>query len=61
MRPVLAYRLEQAWKERRAHHLELERLWVRDLDRRLVVVGRVEPRKVFFVGTLGYTRLLFSL
>jgi hypothetical protein len=57
VRPVLTYRLEQARQERRAHHLELERLWVRDLDRRLVVVGRVEPRKVFFVGALGYTRL----
>ena len=53
MRPVLAYRLEQTRQERRAHYLELERLWVRDLDRRLVVVGRVEPRKVFFVRTLG--------
>ena len=52
VRAVLADRLEQAWQERRAHDLELERLGVRDLHRGLVVVRRVEPRKVFFVGAL---------
>ena len=52
VRPVLSDRLEQARKERGAHHLELERLGVRDLDRRLTVVGRVEPSKVFFVRAL---------
>jgi hypothetical protein len=52
VRPVLPHRLEQAREERCAHHLELERLGVRDLDRRLAVVGRVEPSKVFFVRTL---------
>ncbi len=52
VRPVLPDRLEQAWQQRRAHHLELERLGVRDLDRRLAVVGRVQPSKVFFVGAL---------
>ena len=51
VRAVLADRLEQARQERRAHDLELERLGVRDLHRGLVV-GRVEPRKVFFVGAL---------
>ena len=56
MRPVLAYRLEQALQERRTHYLELERLWVRYLDCRLVVVGRVKPGEVFFVGALdGHT------
>jgi hypothetical protein len=52
VRPVLPDRLEQAREERGAHHLKLERLWVRDLDRRLTVVGRVEPSKVFFVRAL---------
>ena len=52
VRAVLTDRLEQAREERRAHHLELERLWVRNLDRRLAVVGHVEPRKVFLVGAL---------
>lgn len=56
VRPVLPDRLEQARKERGAHHLELERLGVRDLDRRLTVVGRVEPSKVFFVRALGTKR-----
>ena len=52
MRAVLAYRLEQALQERRAHYLELERLGVSDLDCGLVVVGGVEPGEVFFVGAL---------
>ena len=52
VRAVLSDRLEQARQERRAYHLELERLWVRDLDRRLAVVGRVEPSKVFLVRAL---------
>ena len=52
VRAVLADRLEQARQERRAHHLELERLGVRDLHRRLAVVGRPEPGKVFLVGAL---------
>ena len=52
VRPVLPHRLEQAREERGAHHLELERLGVRDLDRRLAVVGHVEPSKVFFVRAL---------
>jgi hypothetical protein len=52
VRAVLSNCLEQARQERRAHHLELERLGVRDLDRRLTVVGRVEPSKVFLVRAL---------
>jgi len=52
VRSVLPDRLEQAWQERRPHHLKLERLGVRDLHRRLAVVGRVEPRKVFLVRAL---------
>ena len=53
VRPILPYRLEQAWQERRAHHLELERLGVGDLDCRLAIVDRLEPRKVFLVGALA--------
>ena len=52
VRAVLPDRLEQARQERRADHLELERLGVRDLHRRLAVVGHPEPREVFLVGTL---------
>jgi hypothetical protein len=52
VRPILPNRLQQAWQERRAHHLELERFGVGDLDCRLAIVGRLEPRKVFLVGTL---------
>ena len=43
VRPILPYRLQQAWQERRAHHLELERFGVRDLDCRLAIVRRLEP------------------
>lgn len=53
VRPILPYRLQQARQERRAHHLELERLGVRDLDCRLAIVGRLEPRKVLLVGALA--------
>ena len=56
VRPVLPDRLEQAWQERRAHYLELERFRVRDLDCRLAVVGCPEPGKVFFVGALQRER-----
>ena len=52
VRSVLPDRLEQAWQERRAHHLELERLGVRDLDRRLAIVDGIEPSKVFLVRAL---------
>jgi hypothetical protein len=53
VRAVLPDRLEQAREERRAHHLELERFRVRDLDRRLAVISRVEPGKIFLVGALA--------
>jgi hypothetical protein len=53
VRPILPDRLQQPWQERRAHHLELERLGVGDLDRRLAIVGRLQPREVFLEGALA--------
>ena len=49
MRPVLADRLEQALQQRCPDDLELERLGVRDPDRRLAVIFAVQPLEVFFM------------
>ena len=49
MRTVLPDSLKEALQQRRAHHLELKRLGVGNLDRGVAIIFAVEPLEVFFV------------